>query len=486
MCSQHHSDEQCEGCAPAECFGPGDCQERITELRREKAALRAELAEERQRGIDEHADCRAATQAVVDENNALRAEREARGCVECPDQYNNDNAQGYCPKHGAEMRDRLDEAQGEALQFVATRAEAATLRAKLEAATGALDSICNAFGEGWGCVRNDKCACSCCDEVADDWKDIQHGEDCPVRIAIAASAGEGRGETASPVNVDCIGCGTAYALDPGGNGCLKCGGLSWKNPRRAAPAPASPSPLADDTALAVPRGHCNRCDRCGWPLGTESGQCRIGDCSFRPMPAERDTCAGCGALFIPRGAPASPPVTDVCKPWCGSIRPDAQPVLEPSDYLLCSNVCQLARHPLNPPPPSNAAPTDEGWIDEEGGGHGYSRHDTSDCSYGCGCWADGRTSSGPHGIDPLGRCPRNPRNAAPTPGSVWTSLPDSSLPVAAVDPSVTAEDVMSKLCDAVMAKGRCERPAGHGGGHTTRNGSYAWTANAAPKEPTKP
>lgn len=57
----------------------------------------------------------------------------------------------------------------------------------------------------------------------------------------------------------------------------------------------------------VPRGHCDRCDRCGWkfdhhPNGPASG-CHPGDCSMRPLPERRDTCAGCGAPFV-----------DACKP----------------------------------------------------------------------------------------------------------------------------------------------------------------------------
>lgn len=61
------------------------------------------------------------------------------------------------------------------------------------------------------------------------------------------------------------------------------------------------TPQSPTCALpAVPRGHCGRCDRCGWPMGSEKGQCRPLDCSMRPLPAERPTCAGCGAPFEAR------------------------------------------------------------------------------------------------------------------------------------------------------------------------------------------
>lgn len=33
---------------------------------------------------------------------------------------------------------------------------------------------------------------------------------------------------------------------------------------------------------------------------------------------------------------------------------------------------------------------------------------TSDCSYGCGCWAGPSRSGGPDGVDPFGECPNHP------------------------------------------------------------------------------
>jgi len=41
------------------------------------------------------------------------------------------------------------------------------------------------------------------------------------------------------------------------------------------------------------------------------------------------------------------------------------------------------------------------------GPHKYSEHGTSDCKYGCGCWA-GETRSGGK-VDPFGPCPCNPK-----------------------------------------------------------------------------
>lgn len=60
------------------------------------------------------------------------------------------------------------------------------------------------------------------------------------------------------------------------------------------------------TVAGVARGHCDRCDRCGWPFGSELGQCRINDCSMRPLPARRDVCQGCGARFAGSPAPSQP------------------------------------------------------------------------------------------------------------------------------------------------------------------------------------
>jgi len=47
---------------------------------------------------------------------------------------------------------------------------------------------------------------------------------------------------------------------------------------------------------------------------------------------------------------------------------------------------------------------------KEYGPHKYADHDgTSDCEYGCGCWAGSTNSGGPLGLDPLGgKCPGNP------------------------------------------------------------------------------
>jgi hypothetical protein len=44
-------------------------------------------------------------------------------------------------------------------------------------------------------------------------------------------------------------------------------------------------------------------------------------------------------------------------------------------------------------------------------GHYYADHDgTSDCKHGCGCWMGPTNSGGPTGLDPFGKCPRNPKD----------------------------------------------------------------------------
>lgn len=53
--------------------------------------------------------------------------------------------------------------------------------------------------------------------------------------------------------------------------------------------------------VTVGRGHCQRCDRCGWQFGAGSAACRIGSCSMRPLPEKRTTCAGCGVPFVDAG-----------------------------------------------------------------------------------------------------------------------------------------------------------------------------------------
>lgn len=44
------------------------------------------------------------------------------------------------------------------------------------------------------------------------------------------------------------------------------------------------------------------------------------------------------------------------------------------------------------------------------GPHQYAEHGTSDCAFGCGCWAGDTRSGGPPGMDPLGACPKNPED----------------------------------------------------------------------------
>jgi hypothetical protein len=41
----------------------------------------------------------------------------------------------------------------------------------------------------------------------------------------------------------------------------------------------------------------------------------------------------------------------------------------------------------------------------------YAEHSgTSDCKHGCGCWMGPTRSGGPTGLDPFGKCPKNPKD----------------------------------------------------------------------------
>jgi hypothetical protein len=62
------------------------------------------------------------------------------------------------------------------------------------------------------------------------------------------------------------------------------------------------------TPQYVPRGHCNRCDRCGWLLRDDPKLgCVLGNCSQRPSVDLRTTCAGCQAPFAPVPAQTAEP-----------------------------------------------------------------------------------------------------------------------------------------------------------------------------------
>lgn len=52
-------------------------------------------------------------------------------------------------------------------------------------------------------------------------------------------------------------------------------------------------------ARAVPRGHCDRCDRCGCAFAPPHGWygCLPDHCSMSPLPAPRSICIGCGAPY---------------------------------------------------------------------------------------------------------------------------------------------------------------------------------------------
>ncbi|OGZ62686.1 MAG: hypothetical protein A2998_00500 [Candidatus Staskawiczbacteria bacterium RIFCSPLOWO2_01_FULL_37_25b] len=48
---------------------------------------------------------------------------------------------------------------------------------------------------------------------------------------------------------------------------------------------------------------------------------------------------------------------------------------------------------------------------KEYGPHEYAGHEgTSDCKHGCGCWMGPSRSGGPVGLDPFGKCPKNPED----------------------------------------------------------------------------
>lgn len=56
--------------------------------------------------------------------------------------------------------------------------------------------------------------------------------------------------------------------------------------------------MGDETIVRVPRGHCGRCDRCGWPYAVERSEgCAPGDCSMRPLPDMKTHCPGCLAVY---------------------------------------------------------------------------------------------------------------------------------------------------------------------------------------------
>jgi hypothetical protein len=110
----------------------------------------------------------------------------------------------------------------------------------------------------------------------------------------------------------------------------------WGSSARREIAPLSPLAGGGSVEPAplstVPRDHCNRCDRCGWPMSAKLGGCRPGDCSQRPGVPLRDTCAGCGALFesTPRKARLDPdgtakPLTILSAPVVGHMTQGAGP-----------------------------------------------------------------------------------------------------------------------------------------------------------------
>ena len=96
----------------------------------------------------------------------------------------------------------------------------------------------------------------------------------------------------------CHHCGVASPKGlwgPGHVRCPRCGLVALSASMAGWPSALPP----------VSRGHCGRCDRCGGSYTVSSwadnlafvANCRPGNCSMRPLPEKRKTCAGCGAPF---------------------------------------------------------------------------------------------------------------------------------------------------------------------------------------------
>lgn len=51
-------------------------------------------------------------------------------------------------------------------------------------------------------------------------------------------------------------------------------------------------------------------------------------------------------------------------------------------------------------------------LSSQEGGHSYHKSLSCHCKFGCGCWVgiQGTNFYGPHEVNPLGKCPKNPKN----------------------------------------------------------------------------
>ncbi len=47
---------------------------------------------------------------------------------------------------------------------------------------------------------------------------------------------------------------------------------------------------------------------------------------------------------------------------------------------------------------------------KEYGKHQYDENGLNDCKHGCGCYVGHSDSDGPIGLDPFGKCPKNPKD----------------------------------------------------------------------------
>ena len=110
---------------------------------------------------------------------------------------------------------------------------------------------------------------------------------------------------------------------------------------------------------------------------------------------------------------ADPDVLDEQRAWecvTAPVAPAKPPCAtrEGDEYL---QPCTTCGEGVLPGEVSRFVPGTLGLLTQDAGGHSYHYLDgTSDCKHGCGCWAGPGWYGGPDGIDPMGKCPKNPVN----------------------------------------------------------------------------
>jgi hypothetical protein len=119
---------------------------------------------------------------------------------------------------------------------------------------------------------------------------------------------------------------------------------------RRAPSPSKPGVPEGGAQAPVPRGHCNRCDRCGWDLVAKGGLgCWAANCSVRPMPPPSTHCHGCGA------------------PYAEAMRALPAPgVPEGDQFSALEGVCQPDPRLSTKPGFVNQPGVPEGWVPAAG------------------------------------------------------------------------------------------------------------------------